>query len=271
MKAAILVITGLFLVGTAAAGVSDFDNAPFAPGFYLQGYPAYSTATKIYNADGEAQDMGDTWSAINFSLRPTYCGMLNQNRWQVSAAVPFTSNTPAGGDAESGIGDVQLSATYWILDDHRQGNFFSFWLWSDLPTGDDEKGLGTGQLNLRPGLAYTMERFPYQVQASAYYNLRMKDSDEVKPGDEIWGNFAFGYGVNENTAIGLDAETGWGQDLKLNSTTVPDTKQQWFRVGPSFEYQINPNVGLKLKGLYNVMGTNSPQSIDIWARVNWGL
>ncbi len=272
MRAAITLILGALLVSVAFAEVADFDNIPYSPGVYVQGYPMYSSATKFYDADGDAQDWGGTWSAFGLCLRPAYYGMMNENRWMVSAAIPFNSVSPAVGDAQSGIGDIQLSAAYWFIDDHRKGTYLSFWLWADLPVGDDAKGLGTGQVDIRPGLAYAMEKFPYQVQVSAYYNLRMKNSDtEIQPGNEIWANADFSYGFNENMWAGAALETGFGSDWKADGTTWTDSKEQWFYVGPQFNYQVNPNVGLKFAGLYNVMGKNTAQAFNINARITWGF
>jgi hypothetical protein len=174
---------------------------------------------------------------------------------------------------------MNLYGAYWVIDDHKKGNYFSVWFWADIPVGDDAKGLGTGQMNLRPGVAWATEKFPYLIQASAYYNLRMKSTYtiplvgdiDVKPGDEIWANASFYYGVNEQMEPGLELQTGWGSDSKVESVTAPDTKAQWFKVGPTFSYNINPNASFKLTGLYNVMGKNTPQSIDIGARITWGF
>jgi len=274
MKILTTILIGALLVGTAFAEVHDFDNVPYAPGFYIQGYPAYATASKWYNSEGDAAEMfaGESWSAFGLSVRPAYYGMMNDKHWMFSACLPYNSYTPPIGDSQSGIGDVQLSAAYWLLDNHKTGSYFSFWLWADMPTGDDEKGLGTGQMNIRPGLAYAMDKFPYRVQASAYYNLRFKNSDtEEKPGDEIWANFSFGYGVNETFLPGLEVQTGWGQDYKVNDVTVSDSKENWFRVGPYVEYQVNPNFGFKIAGMYNMMGKNTTQDMDIAARATWGF
>jgi hypothetical protein len=266
------------LVGTAMAEYVDFDNVPYSPGFYLQGYPTFATASKFYDSNGDAQDYSDSWSAFGFGLRPTYYGMMNQNRWMVSAMLPFNSISPGAGDTQSGIGDIQLSAAYWIVDNHQEGMYFSFWLWADLPVGDETKGLGTGQANLRPGIAWAMEQPQYRMQASVYYNLRLKYTETVmdvdvdmKYGDEIWANANFGYYANPNFTPGLELQTGWGQDWKVMDIAIPDSKTQWFRVGPYFEYQVQPNFGLKLGGFYNVMGKNSQQSIDVQARATWGF
>ena len=69
----------------------------------------------------------------------------------------------------------------------------------------------------------------------------------------------------------MEFQTGWGQDWKVMDVSIPDSKAQWFRVGPYFEYQVQPNLGLKFAGLYNVMGKNTNQSIDIQARATWGF
>jgi hypothetical protein len=272
MRIALTIVATLLLIGVVSAQVTDYDNVPFAPGFYAQAYPTYTSASKFYNSDGDATDYSESWSKMQFCARPTYYGMFNENHWMVSAVIPLVSDNQPGLDAETGIGDVQLSAAYWVIDEHKTGTYLSVWLWSDIPTGDDEKALGTGQMNIRPGVAFAKEAPQFRVQASAYYNLRMKNSDtEAKPGDELWANASFGYNVNPQFTPGIELQSGWGQDGKLNDVKIADSKAQWFGIGPYFEYQVNPQVGLKLAGLYNAIGTNTPQSIDVQARVTWGF
>jgi hypothetical protein len=272
MKTVLTIAASLLLVSAAFAQIADFDNVPYAPGFYLQAYPGFATASSFYDQNGDAVDMGESWNAFQVAARPTYYGMLNENRWMVSAVLPLVSNNPAGGDAETGIGDMQLSAAYWVIDEHKTGTYLSVWLWSDLPTGDDQKGLGTGQANIRPGVAFAKENPQYRIQGSIYYNLRFKNSDsEFKPGDELWANADFGYQANPQFMPGLEFQTGWGQNSKWNDITVDDSKVQWFGIGPYAEYQVNPQVNMKLTGLYNVMGKLTPQSFDIQARVTWAF
>jgi len=272
MKTVLTIAASLILVSAAFGQIADFDNVPNSPGFYLQAYPSYSTASGAYNSNGDAVDYAESWNTIQFAARPTYYGMLGEKRYMVSAVVPFLSDTQPGADAESGIGDMQLSAAYWLIDEHKTGTYLSVWLWSDVPTGDDTKGLGTGQLNVRPGVAFAKEAPQYRLQASAYYNLRMKNSDnEWKPGDEFWLNADAGYEANPQMMPGLEIQFGMGQDSKLNDVTWPDSKAQWLGVGPYFEYQFKPQVGFKLGGLYNVMGKNTAQSLDIQARVTYGF
>jgi len=278
MKALLTVTLAVLLIGSASAQWNDLNNIPYSPGFYLQGQPGYATATKGYDADGNSVDWGGTWSAFAFGLNPTYYGMMGENRWAVGATVPFVSYSPSVGESQSGIGDIQLSAAYWVIDDHKNGKYLAVWFWSDLPTGDDAKGLGTGQINLRPGIGWGMEKYPYEIQASAYYNLRMKSTQtilgteiDVKPGNEIWANASFGYSVNEQMMPGLEIQTGWGADGKIDDVTWTDSKEQWLKLGPSFSYQVNPNANVEFSGLYTVMGKNTAQSIDFGAQITWGF
>ena len=272
MKTVLTILASLMLVSTAFAQWGDFDNTPYAPGFYVQAYPSFSTASSVYDSEGESWDYVDSWTSFAFAARPSYYGMMNENRWMVSAVLPVVSYSPPVGESETGISDIQLSAAYWIIDEHQTGTYLSAWLWTDIPTGDDAKGLGTGQLNLRPGIAFTKEAPQYRLQASAYYNLRLENSDlNWKPGDELWANVGFGYAVNPQFMPGLEIQTGWGQDSKFNDVTWPDSKTQWLRLGPYFEYQLNPQLGFQLGGLYNVMGKNSQASLDIQGRVTWSI
>ena len=270
MKTVLTITFAVLLIGSASAQWDDFDNVPYAPGFYLQGYPGFATASKGWDADGNSQDLGGTWNSFGLGLNPVYYGMLGENRWSAGASVPFVSI----GDGQSGIGDMQVYASYWVIDDHKKGSYFSVWFWADLPIGDENKGLGTGQMNIRPGVAWATEKYPYLIQASAYYNMRFEgtySNIDIKPGNEIWGNASFDYSVNDQMSPGLEVQTGWGSDYKVETITFPDTKEQWFKVGPTFAYTLNPTTSLKFVGLYNVMGKNTDQSIDIGARITWGF
>ena len=272
MRIVLTIVAGILLTGAAFCQIADFDNTPYSPGFYVQGYPVYSSASNAYNSDGDSYDIGDTRSQMGFAARPAYYGMLGQNRWMVSAVLPFASVDPGLGDSEAGISDIQLSAAYWLIDQHKEGMYLSAWLWADLPTGDDEKYLGTGQMDIRPGLAFAKESQQWRAQASMYYNIRMENSDtNFKPGNEFWANADFGYWVNPQLMPGLEFQTGFGQDATINDVDSPDSGEQWFRVGPYAEYQINPQFGLKLAGLYNAIGKNTDQSLDIQARLTYSI
>ncbi len=272
MRIVLTVMVGLMLTASAFGEFADFDNVPYSPGFYLQAYPGFSTASKAYNSDGDSYDYSESWSQMGFAARPSYYGMFGENRWMVSAFLPFVSDNQPNVDSEAGIGDIQLSAAYWLIDNHKEGMYLSAWLWADLPTGDDEKSLGTGQLNIRPGVAFAKETEQWRGQASVYYNLRMENSDyNYKPGSEVWANADWGYWVSPQVMPGIEMQTGFGQDATWNDLDVSDSGTQWFRVGPYAEYQVNPQIGLKLSGLYNVMGKNSAQSFNLGARLTWGF
>ncbi len=265
-------IVGVVTCGFAFAQLGDFENTPLTPGFYLNAYPSYSTASKVFDQEGESQELPDNWTAFVVGFRPAYYGLANNHRWAVTALVPYASFDNGVSDPQSGIGDMQAAAAYWFLDNYNKWHNLSVWFWADIPTGDDENGLGTGQMNLRPGLAYCWDKYPMQIQSSVYYNLRMKNSDtEYKPGDELWWNFALGYGFQPRLSGSLEMETGWGFDAKLNDETITDSKETWFKVGPAFTYNLSPNFGFKVKGLYNAFGKNTAQSMDIWARLTYSF
>jgi len=261
----------LFVCATAFAGISDFECMPHTPGFYIMGYPAYSTASKLYDSEGNSQDLAENWTGIGFAVRPAYSGVVNNHRWNVSAVLPYQSLDLGQDETQSGIGDLQFSATYWMWDNHGKGHNLSVWFWADMPTGDDEKGLGTGQMNLRPGLAYCWDKYPYQMQTSAFYNIRMKNSDtEFKPGNELWANWSLGYSFQPNFMVSADIESGWGmQEDKVNDVSGTDTKENWFKVGPSAQYQLMPNLGFEVSGMYNAFGKNSANTFELGARFEW--
>ena len=73
------------------------------------------------------------------------------NNWSASIAPGIAHGSVDGGDSETGISDTDLQTEFRILDEAQAGLDLAVVGRMWLPTGDEDKGLGTG--SLEPGLA----------------------------------------------------------------------------------------------------------------------
>ncbi len=95
-------------------------------------------------ADRFAADEGGwDYAESSFMLGVNY-GLLN--RWSVGVAPGIAHWSIEDGDSETGIADTALQSTFRVLDEAAAGLDLAAvgQLW--LPTGDDDKGLGSGSL-----------------------------------------------------------------------------------------------------------------------------
>jgi hypothetical protein len=103
-------------------------------------------------------------------------------------------------DNFSGIGDISGSLRYMAW--HGDGNTpsVSLSLGAKAPTGDDDKGLGTGFWNIGAGISLTKAIDPVVFFGSLGYNVTLPNND-IRPGDEISYSFGSGFSLNDRVSI----------------------------------------------------------------------
>ena len=103
-------------------------------------------------------------------------------RGMVEVAIPAVSVESAGGDRETGGGDIALGYKHTVYSDLRSGNIFSLGGEVILPTGDDERDLGKGTTVLEPfvtwGKLFGGDTF-LQAHAFAEFPTRSDFDDEL--------------------------------------------------------------------------------------------
>ncbi|MBV9493196.1 MAG: OmpA family protein [Acidobacteria bacterium] len=95
------------------------------------------------------------------------------DRWEVSAMLPYDHIKTNGGDragfingylyqgrnSDSGLGDVKLATKFALLDPATSPNKVALSLFVDLPTGEDNSGISTGNGNFGAGVHWTRSIF----------------------------------------------------------------------------------------------------------------
>jgi hypothetical protein len=137
----------------------------------------------------KARDVDD--AAVEAVFQPYY-GVVDW--WDTSVVIPFVSLSPAEGDGEAGIGDVSLWEKFKLLDEEA-GAPVGLAVLADvkLPTGDDEKGLGSGKTDVNGHVAVTKTLGPAAVHGNVGYTyVDLPREDEYAEGEEPENSVDFG-------------------------------------------------------------------------------
>lgn len=97
-----------------------------------------------------------------------------------STAMTTTTTTASSTVTEAGLGDINLSAGWTLLQDDEHTPKLRPTFYLKLPSGDRDRGLGTGTIEAGPGLSVSKWLGDFQLFAEAAYILQ--DSNAVYAG-----------------------------------------------------------------------------------------
>lgn len=142
--------------------------------------------------------------ATRIVVRPYGIYGLADN-WAVRVAPAFVSWDVDGGGSESGLGDTRVLTVYRFLDEAQAGFDLAVKGGVSLPTGDDDQGLGTG--NVEPDLALLAAKTLGPVIAVANAGGRLiLDPDEGEEDFILDFIFAGICPLNEKTSLNVELE-----------------------------------------------------------------
>ncbi len=136
----------------------------------------------------------------------------------LSADLPYIQTRPDFGEKENGIGDASLGLELTAFEDVFDFPYLIPHVSVSLPTGDEDKGLGTGESQVTIGAAVgtTVEEI-YQWVADVKYTLRDEEDDIIA------GSAAFIVDLDKQCSLQL--ETG----ISNEKTSVGN--KPWFYGG----------------------------------------
>jgi hypothetical protein len=173
-------------------------------------------------------------------------GLLDDLAVQID--IPFAQFDPGIGDSESGIGDVELEFQLRAYEDIFGYPYFIPYVNVALPTGDDDKGLGTGDTVVTGGIAYgsTIHDWidwvldvSYQINSDEDNQIKVGHSyvwnvseefailtelyyeqasiDELDDDFIIAGGFSYNWSLNLEMALSVGAGVEGPTDVKGNA------------------------------------------------------
>jgi hypothetical protein len=122
------------------------------------------------------------------------------DNWSIEVEPGFSSFEPDEGDKESGIGDTLVLTKYRFLDEAKNPLDMAAGVRVNLPTGDEDKGLGTGSVEPEVILAAAKTLGPIVAVASASY-AAILDSREFEKDGILWACLEGVYTVSERVLV----------------------------------------------------------------------
>lgn len=167
-------------------------------------------AEKLQAEVGGVHMDGEDWEGMGLSLLARY-GVADN--WAVLLNPTFVSYDVDGGDSESGIGDTEIGTIYRFLDETKDSVDLAAGVFVSLPTGDDDKSLGSGSVEPGLGIALAKTLGPIVAVGNLGYTFIM-DADEGEEDGFASAALEAVYPVDEKMSVNafVDAEMARVED-----------------------------------------------------------
>ncbi len=153
---------------------------------------------------------------------------------QFSYSVPY-SFIESGGSTENGVGDIYLNYRYQALMETDRVPAFAPRLSVILPTGDDDRGLGNGEVGYQINLPVSKvlsNRWTGHFNAGS--TVIPDVAGETLVSYSLAGSFI--YAVSEDFNLLVEAVAGWDEELAEFGDTSRDFSAL---ISPGFRYAFN--------------------------------
>lgn len=157
------------------------------------------------------------------------------DRFSLTASLPYRSINPEVNDDASGIGDAVAGLKFGILTDAEQQ--LTFQLLAYLPTGKSSEGLGTDHYSLEPGFLYFLQPADrWTLEAELKFWIPVNGSKNGLNGSRYSGNVlrygvGLGYDLPQNLTHRITPVVeivGWsvldGYELNGNALTIESAR-----------------------------------------------
>ncbi|HKK02178.1 MAG TPA: transporter [Desulfuromonadales bacterium] len=183
--------SGKTIAALALAVLLGFPLAAMAAGNNLSAGIGFNYATGDYGTDKTTDsltiplevDFSPT-QRLGFELVIPYIYQNNSNTVFVNGMRFSTASTSRRmrpgfnlGQSQSGLGDITLTTRYALLPETATQPLVSTLLYLQFPTGDENKGLGTGELAAGPGLSVSKWFQQWNLYGETRYIFQGSNSD----------------------------------------------------------------------------------------------
>lgn len=226
----------------------------------------YSNAGDMLDKDGEKQSLADDATGIRVPLWAYYNIMENLRAF---AILPIVSNDD-GVDSESGIGDIWIGAKYAVLSE----GLLSIRGALDIPTGDDEKGLGNaGGFGIDIAAQAEKqcklnEKINFSGQLGIRYNGEDSDT-KWNPGLGFYLHGRASYAVTEKIPAWIELAYFNQGDGEADGTEITDSKVNWLEIHIGGAYRISEDMWVAVPIGYTLTGANTLSELSIGVYVGY--
>ena len=119
--------------------------------------------------------------------------------------LPYTITDPDAGGGESGIGDLEAGLKFRFLEGEGARPALALTAGASIPTGDEDKGLGSGEVDLSAALVAGFEFKPVNLYVNlGYGRLTSADTDAGEKADIFSASAAVEWAVTEPFAVNAE-------------------------------------------------------------------
>jgi hypothetical protein len=267
----------LVLISSTALAWDDLINLDYSPNTGTPGpgwvgtTVRYGSSSDMFDQNGDKQDLGDTGTELRIPVC-TWYGIANN--LEAFAVVPFVSKNKyltSDGEDNSGIGDIWLAARYAVMPE----GVLTVRGALDIPTGDDEKGLGNaGGMGIDVAAQSRKTIIPDKLSINGNVGIRYnaEDSDtKWQPGLGIYFRGHAHYRVTERIGSRVILTYLNYGDGKADGTKISDSTVNWLELSVGTGYSITESVVPFIQLNYKLMGTNTPADLAIRVGVWYNL
>ncbi len=265
MKKLLVFLLAALLFSVTSFAYDDLITLESNPNTHEQGWLeglgniVYLTAGDIYDKDGEKQELADDTTNLRIPLRARYSPIENLEAFVL---LPIVS-MDAGGESESGIGDIWLGAKYSVLEN----NLLTIRGALNLGTGDDEKGLGdTGGFGIDIGAItqkmFIEDKFGGRAQVGIRYAGEDGDT-KLQPGLGVYATAGVGYMITEKTGISGGLELITYGESKFDGDDVTDSNVMDLDLLIGVGRTIKENFGVNISLDFTLTGTNTSADLGV--------
>lgn len=266
----------LFLIFSGRAyGIDPYDSVALPQGWFLSLYPSYYKASSYTDNNGNKQlDPGIRayQAAVRFIY---YDKTLLPKTWAFSVTLPAGGKEQLGGSA-SGLGDLTLSAGYWLVDDPASRTYFAAGLFLDVPTGGYDKtakaNIGSNTYKFRPALGFAKDIGRLHLESALKYNIYTKNkATDVKPGSEALAEIYAGYFASQQVLLGGLLNAAFGQNRTVRGSEIAGSGIRRYQAGPSVYWKPAKNLSITVDALAEFGARNTSEGYLLMSRFSWKL
>lgn len=219
--------------------------------------------------DPEPVDIGEHELYIAYEQARTHAGNASSlplielnygaaKNLQIGIGVPFVSDNPRDESSHYGRGDVELSAKYRFIEETSERPMISFFPMLALPTGDADKALGNGKLQVFLPVWLQKNWGEWQVNTGGGYL--------INHANEARNHWYFGWQTQKH----IDEQWTLGAEIFHTTEEVSgEGSSSGFNVGAVYALDEHNHLLLSAgRGLSNIQTTNE-FSTYVGYQLNW--
>ncbi len=276
-----LVLIASCAITESGMAVEPFENRSFPQGPYFLTYPAYYSAKKLTDKDGNIVNNNLGLKLYQTQFRFLYYNKTTfKNTWAFSAILSV-GRKELSGNKDEGIGDPTVNAGYWLIDDPETKTWFPVLLYVDIPIGSydasQKVNLGANVWKFRPVIGFEKQFGNLDVSVMFRYNFYTENKEatvqgtRIKEGNEAYFESYLGYFVVPRIVVGGHLNAVIGRNRIIDNAEKESSALRRYQAGGSVVWRASDKFGIAFETLQDFGNRNCPKGQLYFARLAWRL